>query len=301
MVQIIDNEPMTTSLLIAEKFEREHKNILHAIENLETPDGEEDFVRLNFKPISYTDSLNREQPYYLITEIGFSFFALGFTGKKAAGIRIKYIREFIRMRNYIIEQDSYKNKTDNLIKRKYESDEHLAELKNINGSIKELIKKGEDENKQINEKLCEQGVEIKDIKLRLDDMQKKKTPKEKEKNVWYDWISNGVPNNLKGRCPFCKDTIIINLKNKFLKQDGSLDYSVMVNDSNIEWHHVYRNEDRKYFHVLPLCITCHNNMDRCSSTSDKIIKLESLKTRYKGILEELEQFRRGKPKQFMLL
>jgi hypothetical protein len=34
-------------------------------------------MRRNFTPHSYTDERNNEQPYYLITEIGFSFFALG--------------------------------------------------------------------------------------------------------------------------------------------------------------------------------------------------------------------------------
>lgn len=54
----------------------------------------ESFTRLNFQPISYIDSMNREKPEYLMTRDGFTLLAMGFTGTKAMQWKIKYAEAF---------------------------------------------------------------------------------------------------------------------------------------------------------------------------------------------------------------
>ncbi len=83
----------TTSLIVAEIFNKEHKNVLRDIETLECSD---DFNRLNFELISYLDSMNREQKAYNITKDGFSLLITGFTGKEAMGLIEKFFDAFNR-------------------------------------------------------------------------------------------------------------------------------------------------------------------------------------------------------------
>lgn len=93
----VKNEtPVVSSRDIAERFGKEHKNVLQSIDNLECSTN---FRRLNFQPSSYTNKQNKSQPEYLITKDGFVFLVMGFTGKEAAIFKEKYISAF----NYMAE------------------------------------------------------------------------------------------------------------------------------------------------------------------------------------------------------
>lgn len=100
-----NGQPLTTSLLIAEKFGKEHKNILRDIETL---DCSKEFNQLNFEPTYYLDSQNRAQPMYYITRDGFSFLVMGFTGTQAARFKEDFINAFntISINELLVEIDS---------------------------------------------------------------------------------------------------------------------------------------------------------------------------------------------------
>lgn len=91
----------TTSLDVAEKFGKQHKDVLRAIANLECS---EEFNRRNFAPISYADEYGRKQPMYHITRDGFAFLAMGFRGKRAAVWKEKYIQAFNTMEAALARQ-----------------------------------------------------------------------------------------------------------------------------------------------------------------------------------------------------
>lgn len=84
----------TTSLDIAENFNRQHKTILAAINNLEVSS---DFIEQNFLPYSYIAKNGKSNPAYEITFDGFTLLAMGFTGKKAMEFKVKYIKAFRAM------------------------------------------------------------------------------------------------------------------------------------------------------------------------------------------------------------
>lgn len=90
----INNQPTTTSKIIADTFGKPHKDVLKAVRTLELP---QDFNRRNFSPTSYQDRLGRNCPAYEITRDGFTLLAMGFTGKKAMEFKIKYINAFNQM------------------------------------------------------------------------------------------------------------------------------------------------------------------------------------------------------------
>ncbi|MEO5341087.1 MAG: Rha family transcriptional regulator [Magnetococcus sp. MYC-9] len=65
---------------IAEHFDKQHKNVLRDIANLERL-GE--FYRLNFEPVEYIDAKGERRPAVEVTKDGFMFLVMGFTGEKA--------------------------------------------------------------------------------------------------------------------------------------------------------------------------------------------------------------------------
>lgn len=70
---------ITTSLIVAEVFNKEHNKVCRDIENLSCS---ESFNAANFGIISYIDSRGREQKAYEMTKDGFSFLVMDYTGEK---------------------------------------------------------------------------------------------------------------------------------------------------------------------------------------------------------------------------
>ena len=94
---------VTTSLIVAQVFGKEHKNVLRDIESLSCS---EDFNRLNFERITYKDARNREQTAYEMTKDGFSFLVMGYTGAKAGEFKERFINEFNK-REALLKNDDY--------------------------------------------------------------------------------------------------------------------------------------------------------------------------------------------------
>ena len=88
-----------TSLDIAETFEKEHKNVLKDIRELECS---EEFGRLNFEQSYYINSQNKKQPLYYMTKDGFTLLAMGYSGEKAMRFKEAYIRQFNAMEKALI-------------------------------------------------------------------------------------------------------------------------------------------------------------------------------------------------------
>ena len=83
---------ITTSLKVAEVFEKEHKNVLQSIENLVADNSAAKFFRLT----TYKNR-GKEYPIYEMDRDGFSLLVMGFTGEKALQWKIKYIEAFNQM------------------------------------------------------------------------------------------------------------------------------------------------------------------------------------------------------------
>lgn len=103
IVEYKDGRMFTTSLIVAEVFEKEHKNVLRDIENLECSPQ---FNELNFEPVEYRDAKGEMRPAYRLTRDGFSFLAMGFTGKKAAAWKEKFLEAFNAMEAALRERQA---------------------------------------------------------------------------------------------------------------------------------------------------------------------------------------------------
>ena len=95
--------PMVSSRVVAQKFGKRHDNVLQNIDNL---DCSPEFRLLNFQDSSYKNEQNKKQPEVLMTRDGFTFLAMGFTGKKAAQWKEQYIAAFNQMETYIKDQSA---------------------------------------------------------------------------------------------------------------------------------------------------------------------------------------------------
>lgn len=93
-IVIENNRPVVSSRKVAEVFEKQHKHVMESIRELIYGD---EFGQSNFRPSSYINSQNKEQPEYLMTRDGFTLLAMGFTGSKAMQWKIKYITAFNKM------------------------------------------------------------------------------------------------------------------------------------------------------------------------------------------------------------
>lgn len=103
LVIMHDQQAVTTSLILAEAFEKEHKNVIRVIE---TKIGELKIEQSSkmFSKGEYTNSQNKQQPMYYLNRDGFTFIAMGFTGRKADEFKLKYIDAFNKMENQIRNQ-----------------------------------------------------------------------------------------------------------------------------------------------------------------------------------------------------
>lgn len=86
------------SRYVAECFEKEHKNVIRDIREL---DCSEEFRLLNFEPSYYKNQQGKKQPCYCMTRDGFVFLVMGYSGKKAAHFKEIYIRRFNEMEEHV--------------------------------------------------------------------------------------------------------------------------------------------------------------------------------------------------------
>lgn len=94
--ELITPDLRTTSRVVAEKFGKQHKNVLQSIENT-LADLPEEFGRLNFQPSSYLNAQGKQQPQYQLTRDGFTLITMGFTGRAAMEWKIRFIEAFNAM------------------------------------------------------------------------------------------------------------------------------------------------------------------------------------------------------------
>ncbi|WP_231879673.1 Rha family transcriptional regulator [Comamonas thiooxydans] len=79
----VDHGTTTTSLQIAEHFDKRYADVIGAIKRLDAP---AEFTERNFALSDFTDSTGHTLPAYRITHDGITLLAMGFMGR---GIALK--------------------------------------------------------------------------------------------------------------------------------------------------------------------------------------------------------------------
>lgn len=136
LVIMHDQQAVTTSLVLAEVFEKKHQHVMEAIRKLTV---ENSTVKKMFVEDSYLNSRNQQQPMYYMNRDGFTLLAMGFTGSKAMEFKLKYIDAFNKMEKQIKEETQFRLPTN------------LNEMSTMFYSVmKDQDKKIEEQNEKVN-------------------------------------------------------------------------------------------------------------------------------------------------------
>ena len=90
-----NDQVITTSLLVAETFDKEHRNVLKSIRKLMSATNVA--VAQMFDETTYVNEQGKEQPMFVMNRDGFTLLAMGFSGEKALEFKVKYINAFNEM------------------------------------------------------------------------------------------------------------------------------------------------------------------------------------------------------------
>lgn len=102
LVQIKNGEVMASSLDVAERFGKRHSDVLEKLEKIMCQPTENS-ARC-FRKAIYVDAKGEARPMYMMNKDGFCFLVMGFTGKKADEWKWKFIEEFNRREQALLNQ-----------------------------------------------------------------------------------------------------------------------------------------------------------------------------------------------------
>lgn len=136
-----NDQVLTNSILVAEKFGKEPNDVVRAIDNLlQNADNECD-AKVRDMFVEYTEDVPqpnggvKSARRFIMNRDGFTLLAMGFTGKKALKFKLEYIAAF--------------NSMENALKRHLSSAQMFAMQANINLEYEKRIENIENEIAEI--------------------------------------------------------------------------------------------------------------------------------------------------------
>lgn len=154
-----DNQPLTNSLLVAETFGKEHRNVLRDIKNLIEGGVLKNEQTPMFEETTYMSEQNKQiYPLYVMNQDGFTLLAMGFNGKKAMEFKLKYIEAFNAMKKQIEQSkpsvpQNYLKALKSLVKAEEEKQQLALENKQKDETIITISKANVELGNKITEML----------------------------------------------------------------------------------------------------------------------------------------------------
>ncbi|MDN3077719.1 Rha family transcriptional regulator [Enterococcus faecium] len=102
LVIMKDQQAVTTSLQVAETFEKNHQHVLRDLDNLK--EGVQNWTDLFYEDTYIHPQNKQEYRQIIMNRDGFTLLAMGFTGKKALQFKLQYINAFNEMEKTIKEK-----------------------------------------------------------------------------------------------------------------------------------------------------------------------------------------------------
>lgn len=136
LVIMKDQQAVTSSLQVAETFDKNHRDVMKRIRDLT---AQNIAVGKMFIQSTYLNRQGHSQPMYYMNRDGFTLLVVGFTGKKALEFKMQYIEAFNQLEN---EHKQHQIDTEEL----------SPELKMFNQIFKSVANQ-ELENKKLNHKV----------------------------------------------------------------------------------------------------------------------------------------------------
>ena len=112
LVKVINDQPVTSSLQVAEVFEIEHKNVLRDIrdlsadvsKSLESSNLSNVYTSMFYEDFYEVKGNKRKYPMYYMNKDGWTLLVMGYRGKKATQFKLQYIAQFNKMEQEIKSQ-----------------------------------------------------------------------------------------------------------------------------------------------------------------------------------------------------
>lgn len=101
LVYLKNDEAVCDSLQVAEKFDKQRRNVLQSIDNLI---AENSAVKSMLQHSHYKADNGQSYRKFYMNRDGFSLLAMGFTGKEALNWKLQYIKAFNQMESFIKEK-----------------------------------------------------------------------------------------------------------------------------------------------------------------------------------------------------
>lgn len=139
-----NSQALTNSLLVAEKFGKEHNKVMRDIENLSCSN---EFRAANFGVSSYISQQNKDLPMYVMTKDGFSFLVMGYTGKRAGAFKEEYIKAFNVMDMALKEQQKPLSQLEILVQSAQALLEHDNRISSVEQRLDKMDKDREENTK----------------------------------------------------------------------------------------------------------------------------------------------------------
>lgn len=132
---------LTNSLLVAEKFDKQHKHVIDAIKKLiSSAENSAQF----FVSSTYVDGSGKTNPMYVMNRDGFSLLVMGFTGEKALQFKLDFIRAFNEMEEMLRNTQSKQLTTAEMFLQiaqvNVQQEKKIAELESKVSRIEERTK-----------------------------------------------------------------------------------------------------------------------------------------------------------------
>lgn len=142
LVMAKNGQAVTSSLIVARYFKKEHSDVLKTIRKLDCSDN---FRAANFGVSCYTKTngnVTKSYPMYYMTRDGFTFLAMGFTGRVAAQVGNAYMDGYFFAGQY--------RKAQEVIKR---LNNVVDNYRDIVGELNAAITSQHDQAKRMQEQL----------------------------------------------------------------------------------------------------------------------------------------------------
>ena len=140
LVFVKNQHVVTDSLIIAEMFGKDHDKVVRDIEvqiSKLIEANEQEFSSANFGESTYTNERGRTYRKIILSEEGFTIVAMSYTTPEAMKMKVKFIQEFKRMREYIErQQQQVQDPVEVALER---SLKNYREIKAIKGDV-DLLK-----------------------------------------------------------------------------------------------------------------------------------------------------------------
>ncbi|QRA38511.1 Rha family transcriptional regulator [Lactiplantibacillus plantarum] len=132
LVIMKNKQAVTSSLQVAEVFEKNHRDVLKAITNLKR--DVRNFAQM-FSETNIPDSYNRNRRAFYMNRDGFTLLAMGFTGDKALKFKLQYIEAF----NSMEEQVKLPTSPREIARLALQANEETNQrLDSVEGDVKDL-------------------------------------------------------------------------------------------------------------------------------------------------------------------